>query len=109
MTTKCFAMVLSPYNPLSPKAIPLVSRTDRRREVAVGSDWWIVCDYSKDGELASFCSRLNMYKCCIAVLGVDYGLKATDWQEQSVLLVKNIEVFSLRLFLVERYGLIEIP
>nr|DAT88822.1 MAG TPA: hypothetical protein [Caudoviricetes sp.] len=36
-------------------------------------------------------------------------MKATDQQEQSALLVKNIEVFNLRLFLVQCYGLIEIP
>nr|DAL35403.1 MAG TPA_asm: hypothetical protein [Caudoviricetes sp.] len=35
----------------------------------------------------------------------DYRLKATDQQKQSVLLVKNIEVFSLLLFLVKYYGL----
>nr|DAK96108.1 MAG TPA: hypothetical protein [Caudoviricetes sp.] len=29
-------LVLSPYNPLSPKAIPLASRADRRREVRTG-------------------------------------------------------------------------
>ena len=28
--------VLFPYNPLSPKAIPLASRADRRREVRTG-------------------------------------------------------------------------
>nr|DAQ02827.1 MAG TPA: hypothetical protein [Caudoviricetes sp.] len=32
-TTGCFAKVLSPYNPLSPKARPLASRADRRREL----------------------------------------------------------------------------
>lgn len=75
----------------------------------MGSDWWMVYDYSRDGELTSFCSQLDMYKCCIAVWGADYRLKATDQQEQSALLVKNIEVFSLRLFLVERYELIDMP
>ena len=33
MTTRCFAKVLSPYNPLSPKAIPLASIADRKREL----------------------------------------------------------------------------
>nr|DAG60768.1 MAG TPA: hypothetical protein [Caudoviricetes sp.] len=27
-------LVLSPYNPLSPKAVPLASRADRSRELA---------------------------------------------------------------------------
>ena len=49
-----------------------------------------------------------MYECCITVWEADYRLKATDWQEQVVLLVKDIEVFNLRLFLVEYYGLIKI-
>nr|DAL24464.1 MAG TPA_asm: hypothetical protein [Caudoviricetes sp.]DAW07992.1 MAG TPA: hypothetical protein [Caudoviricetes sp.] len=35
--TKCFAKVLSPYNPLSPKAIPLASRPDRDRHLPSGS------------------------------------------------------------------------
>lgn len=64
-TTRCFAKVLSPYNPLSPKATLLASRADRRRELTWDSDWWMVCDYSRYGELTSFCSRLDMYKCCI--------------------------------------------
>lgn len=45
----------------------------------------------------------------MAVWGVDYRLKAADQQERFALLVENIEVFSLRLFLVERYGLIGMP
>nr|DAT88821.1 MAG TPA: hypothetical protein [Caudoviricetes sp.] len=53
-------LVLSPYNPLSPKAIPLASRADRMRERAMGSDWWMVCDYSRHEELTSFYSRLDM-------------------------------------------------
>nr|DAR49258.1 MAG TPA: hypothetical protein [Caudoviricetes sp.] len=32
--TRCFEKVLSPYNPLSLKAIPLASRADRKRELA---------------------------------------------------------------------------
>nr|DAU19837.1 MAG TPA: hypothetical protein [Caudoviricetes sp.] len=40
---------------------------------------------------------------------VDYRLKATDQQEQSALLVKNIEILDERLFLVQCYELIEIP
>nr|DAO82488.1 MAG TPA: hypothetical protein [Caudoviricetes sp.] len=35
------------------KAIPLASRADRRRELALGSRWWAVCDYSRHGELTS--------------------------------------------------------
>lgn len=73
-----FAKVLSPYSPLSPKATPLASRADRRRELVCGSDWWMVCDYSRHGELTSFCSWLNMYKCCTTVWAVDCRLKATD-------------------------------
>ena len=70
-------MILSPYNPLSPKATPLVSRADRRRELAWGSGWQMVYDYSRHGELTSFCIRLNMYKCCIA-----YSYQnAMDWVE----------------------------
>nr|DAQ31031.1 MAG TPA: hypothetical protein [Caudoviricetes sp.] len=53
-------MVLSPYNPLFPKARPLASRADSRQELARGSNWWMVCDYSRHGELTSFCSRLDM-------------------------------------------------
>nr|DAG62342.1 MAG TPA: hypothetical protein [Caudoviricetes sp.] len=53
-------MVLSPYNPLSPKAIPLASIVNRRQELARGSDWWMGYDYSIHGELTSFCSRLDM-------------------------------------------------
>lgn len=49
------------------KAIPLASRADRRWEMAEGSDWWTVWDYSIHGELTSFCSWLNMQKCCMAV------------------------------------------
>nr|DAT54816.1 MAG TPA: hypothetical protein [Caudoviricetes sp.] len=40
---------------------------------------------------------------------VDNRLKATDQQEQSALLVKNTEILDERLFLVQCYGLIEIP
>nr|DAU19836.1 MAG TPA: hypothetical protein [Caudoviricetes sp.] len=39
-------LVLSPYNPLSPKAIPLASIVNRRQELARGSDWWMGYDYS---------------------------------------------------------------
>ena len=102
-----FVMVLSHYNPLSPKARPLASRADRRQGLVWGLNLWMVCDYSRDGELTSFCGRLNMYKCCITVWAVDYKLKATYQQEQFALLAKNIEVFSLRLFPVECYGLNE--
>lgn len=34
LTTNCFTKALSHYNPLSPKAIPLASRADRRQELA---------------------------------------------------------------------------
>nr|DAQ31030.1 MAG TPA: hypothetical protein [Caudoviricetes sp.] len=36
-------------------------------------------------------------------------MKATDQQGRSILLVKNIEVFGGRLFLVQYYGLPVIP
>lgn len=42
------------------KAIPLASRADRRRELALGSSWWMDWDCSRNGELTLFCSRLNM-------------------------------------------------
>lgn len=42
------------------KVRPLASKADRRRELAEGSDWWMGCDYSRDGELTSFCGWLNM-------------------------------------------------
>lgn len=35
-----------PLQPSTSKATPLSSRVDRRRELAWGSDWWMVCDYS---------------------------------------------------------------
>ena len=38
-TTKCFAKVLSPYNPLSPKAIPLASRAELNLHLPSGSYW----------------------------------------------------------------------
>jgi hypothetical protein len=35
----------SPLQPSISKATPLASRADRMRELALGSDWWMVCDY----------------------------------------------------------------
>lgn len=35
-----------PLQPSISKATPLASRANRRRELAWGSDWWMVCDYS---------------------------------------------------------------
>lgn len=103
-------LVLSPYNPLSPKAIPLASRSDRRQHLPSGSIGWIEADRPSElyvtspsivrrtaptgwpstvtassmkrvaasslspsatishGELTSFCSRLDIYKCCITWL-----------------------------------------
>lgn len=49
-----------PLQPSISKATPLASRADRRRELAWGSDWWMVCDYFRHGKLASFCGWLNM-------------------------------------------------
>lgn len=49
-----------PLQPSISKAIPLASIVNRRREMAGGSCWWMGCDYSRDGELTSFCSRLDM-------------------------------------------------
>lgn len=71
-------LVLSPYNPLSSKAIPLASRADRRQELALGSDWWMVYDY--------FTWRIGFI-----LQSVEY-VEMLHW-----------------LFLVECYGLIEIP
>nr|DAT54817.1 MAG TPA: hypothetical protein [Caudoviricetes sp.] len=42
------------------QAIPLASIVNRRQELARGSDWWMGYDYSRDGELTSFCSWLDM-------------------------------------------------
>nr|DAT48488.1 MAG TPA: hypothetical protein [Caudoviricetes sp.] len=36
-TTRCFSKVLSPYNPLSSKAIPLASRSDHYHHLPSGS------------------------------------------------------------------------
>nr|DAO91953.1 MAG TPA: hypothetical protein [Caudoviricetes sp.] len=36
-TTRCFAKVLSPYNPLSPKSTPLASRADRDHHLPASS------------------------------------------------------------------------
>ena len=66
------------------KAIPLASRADRRREPVRCSDWWMVYDYSRHGELTSFCSWLNMYKCCITVWAVDWKSKATDQSDSPI-------------------------
>lgn len=49
-----------PLQPSISKTIPLASRADRKWELAWCSDWWMVCDYSRHGELTSFCSWLNM-------------------------------------------------
>ena len=106
-----YAKLQAGYFHLQPsisKATLLASMADRRRELTWGLDWWMGYDYSRHGGLTSFCCWLNMYKCCIYVWEADYRLKATDKQEQFSLLVKNIEVFSLRLFPVEWYELNEI-
>nr|DAJ91134.1 MAG TPA: hypothetical protein [Caudoviricetes sp.] len=34
-----------PLQPSISKATPLASRADRRQELALGSDWWMVYDY----------------------------------------------------------------
>lgn len=45
----CYAKLQAGSFPLQPsisKAIPLASRADRRKELAWGSGWWMVYDYS---------------------------------------------------------------
>lgn len=91
-TTECFAKVLSPYNPLSPKVIPLASRADRRWELAWGLDWWMVCDY--------FTWRIDFILLSVEYVGMLHNCMGgwlqieSDWPVGWFYwIVKSIEVF----------------
>lgn len=142
ITTKCFSKVLSPYNSLSPKAIPLASRSDRYHHPPSSSIGWIWAYRPSDlyimspsivrrtaptgwpptatasilkrvatsdlspfatishGELTSFCSWFDMYKCCVAWL----RLSGINIHSKAVWIGWNVIVYYWKLNWAETSG-----